>query len=508
MPKPLVECIPNFSEGRRLEVVEAIRGAIQAIPGIHILDQHSDHDHNRTVITFVGPPQAAADAAFAGMAKAAELIDLDHHQGEHPRIGATDVVPFVPIRGITQDDCIQLARQLGQRAADELGLPIYLYEAAATSPDRTNLEAIRHGEYEGLKAAIKTDTERAPDFGPAELGPAGATVIGVRAPLIAYNVYLTTDDVGIAKKIARVIRHSSGGFHFVKSIGLLVDGRAQVSMNLTDFTKTPMARVVETIRREAARYGVAIHHSELVGLAPQASLIDAAQWYLQMDQFEPDQVLETRLFEAIGDAGEAEDSFLDRLAAGTPTPGGGSAAAHVGATAAALVAMVARLTVGKKAYAEVEARMRDVTQQAERLRSDLTKAVDRDAAAFDAYMAARKLPKDTEQDKATRAEAIEQATHGAAAVPLDVAHMALAVLKLAAEVAETGNTNAASDAGAAAAMAGAALVAAGLNVRINALGAKDEAAVAEWLGELEGLEEERGALDKRVREALKARAGL
>jgi glutamate formiminotransferase/formiminotetrahydrofolate cyclodeaminase len=508
MPNQLVECIPNFSEGRRQDVVDAIHAAIQGVSNIHVLDQHSDHDHNRTVITFVGPPKAVADAAFAGMAKAAELIDLDHHQGEHPRIGATDVVPFVPISGITQDDCIELARGVAERAANELGLPIYLYEAAATRPDRVNLENIRRGEYEGLRAAIKTDAERAPDFGPSELGPAGATVIGVRAPLIAYNVYLTTEDVGIAKKIARAIRQSSGGLRFVKSIGLLVDGRAQVSMNLTDFTKTPIARVVETIRREAERYGVGIHHSELVGLAPQASLIEAARWYLQMDQFEPDQILETRLFEARGEVGDPSETFLERLASGTPTPGGGSAAAHVGATAAALVAMVARLTTGKKKYTDVEERMKEAIDQAEKLRADLSLAVERDSVAFDAFMTALKLPKETEEEKAVRATAVETATHGATAVPLDVARMALEVLKMAAEMAETGNTNAASDAGAGAAMATAAFEAAGLNVRINALGAKDESAVTIWLDELEGLKAEHAELVERVQAALKNRAGL
>ncbi len=253
---------------------------------------------------------------------------------------------------------------------------------------------------------------------------------------------------------------------------------------------------------------MAIHHSELVGLAPQASLIEAARWYLQMDQFEPDQILETRLYEAMGGAGNAEESFLDRLASGTPTPGGGSAAAHVGATAAALVAMVARLTAGKKNYGDVEERMEAAIEAAEKLRSELSLAVERDADAFDAFMAARKLPRETDEEKAARAQAIEQATHGAATVPLDVARMALDVLKLAAEMAETGNTNAASDAGASAAMAGAALAAAGLNVRINALGARDQSAVAEWLDELEGFEKERVRLDERVKAALKARAGL
>jgi glutamate formiminotransferase/formiminotetrahydrofolate cyclodeaminase len=508
MANQLVECIPNFSEGRRQDAINAIRAAIEAVPEVHVLDQHSDHDHNRTVVTFVGPPQAAADAAFAAIAKAAELIDLNQHQGEHPRIGATDVVPFVPISGVSQEACIELARTLAKRAADELGLPIYLYEAAATRPDRVNLENIRRGEYEGLKDAIANDPDRAPDFGPQQLGPAGATVIGVRAPLIAYNVYLATDDVGIAKKIARAIRHSSGGLRYVKSIGLLVDGRAQVSMNLTDTTRTPIARVVETIRREAARYGVSIHHSELVGLAPQQSLIEAARWYMQMDQFEPDQILETRMFESMASASAPEGAFLDRLASGTPTPGGGSAAAHVGATAAALVAMVARLTVGKKAYADVESRMKAVIEQAEALRADLTLAVDRDAAAFDAFMAALKLPKESDDEKAARDDAIETATHGAAAVPLDVGRMAVQVLSLAADVAEAGNKNAASDAGAASAMAGAALDAAALNVKINAQSAKDQAAVNQWMADVEHLEKERSALDVRVREALAERAGL
>ncbi len=508
MPTPLVECIPNFSEGRRPDVVDAICAAIQSVPGVHILDQHSDHDHNRTVVTFVAPPQAAAEAAFAGIAKAAELIDLNQHQGEHPRIGATDVVPFVPISGVSHEACLSLADGLAKRVGDELGIPVYLYEDSATRPDRVNLENLRRGEYEGLKQAIVSDPDRQPDYGPAELGSAGATVIGVRAPLIAYNVYLTTDDVDVAKKIAKAIRHSSGGFRYVKSIGLLVEGRAQVSINLTDATRTPIARVVEAIRREAARHGVAVHHSELVGLAPQASLIEAARWYLQLDQFEPDQILETRLFEAMRQAPAPEASFLDRLAADTPTPGGGSAAAHVGATAAALVAMVARLTVGKKKYAEVEARMRELANQADRLRADLTRAVERDASAFDALMAALKLPKSTTDEASTRDAAVEAATQGAAAVPLQVAGWCVEVLELAAEAAEAGNVNAASDAGAAAALGLAALRAASLNVRINAQGAKDQTAVKAWMDDLDRLDRQALAFDQRVKQALKERAGL
>ncbi len=282
MPSPLIECVPNFSEARRPEVIESIQAAILSVRAVRVLDRHSDLDHNRTVITFVGPPEAVEQAAFRAIKCAAELINLDQHTGEHPRIGATDVVPFVPVSDVSMAECIEIARRLGKRVGEELGIPVYLYEAAATRPDRQNLENLRRGQYEGLKSEIETNPERAPDFGPARLGPAGATVIGARAFLIAYNVYLTTDEVAIAEKIARAIRQSSGGLRYVKALGLLVDGRAQVSMNLTDFRKTPVARVQELIRREASRYGVGIHHSELVGLIPEDALVEAAVWHLQL----------------------------------------------------------------------------------------------------------------------------------------------------------------------------------------------------------------------------------
>lgn len=295
--KRIVECVPNFSEGRRQPVIEAIVRAIASVQGVRVLDVQSDADHNRTVVTFVGDPEVVTEGAFQGIATAARLIDLNHHRGEHPRIGAADVVPLVPVRGVTMEECVALARQLGQRVGEELGIPVYLYEEAATRPDRRNLADIRRGEYEGLKEEILTNPNRAPDFGPARLGPAGATVIGARPFLIAYNVFLTTDNVDIARQIASAVRHSSGGLRYVKALGLLVNGQAQVSMNLTDFRHTPMHRVVEMIRREAARYGVAIERSELIGLIPQQALFDAAQWYLQLDGFTPDQVLENRLQE-------------------------------------------------------------------------------------------------------------------------------------------------------------------------------------------------------------------
>ncbi|MBC8448435.1 MAG: glutamate formimidoyltransferase [Chloroflexi bacterium] len=291
----IVECVPNFSEGRRQPVIDAIAAAIGSVDGVRVLDVQSDADHNRTVVTFVGGPEAVAEGAFQSIATAAQLIDLDHHRGEHPRIGAADVVPLVPVRGVAMEECVALARQLGQRVGEKLRIPVYLYEEAATRPERRNLADVRRGEYEGLKEEIRTNPDRAPDFGPARLGPAGATVIGARPFLIAYNVFLTTGDVEIARQIARALRHSSGGLRYVRALGLLVAGKAQVSMNLTDFRHTPVHRVVEMIRREAARHGVAVERSELIGLIPQQALLDAAQWYLQLDGFTPDQVLENKL---------------------------------------------------------------------------------------------------------------------------------------------------------------------------------------------------------------------
>jgi glutamate formiminotransferase/formiminotetrahydrofolate cyclodeaminase len=505
MSSALVECIANFSEGRRPPVVDAIQQAITAVPGVIVLDRHSDADHNRTVITFAGPPEACADAAFAAIRQAAELIDLDQHTGEHPRIGATDVVPFVPLSGCTMEDCVALARRLGERVAGELGIPVYFYEAAATRPERTNLENLRRGQYEGLKSAIESDPDRAPDLGPKRLGKAGATVIGARAPLIAYNIYLTTGDVAIAKKIAAAIRQSSGGLPCVKALGMLVEGRAQVSINMTDYARTPVALVFETVRREAQHHGVEIHHTEVVGLIPQAALIEAARSYLQLDQFHSEQVLESRLFAAQGSGSTARQAFLDELAGGTPTPGGGSAAAYAAAMGAALVGMVARLTMGKKKYAAVEDRMRAMAAQADELRSVLSSAVERDAQAFEAVLAATRLPKETDAEQAARRAALEQATIQAASVPLDVGRRAVEVIELAAEAAESGNANAISDAVSAAALGHAGLQAAAANVRVNAAGLRNPSAARPWLKELESLGSRASSAEDRAHAALAAR---
>jgi len=512
MPTPLIECIPNFSEARRPEVIDQIVAAIQSVSDVKLLDRSSDLDHNRTVLTLAGSPAGVEEASFRAIKTAAELIDLDQHTGEHPRVGATDVVPFVPLSGATMEDCVSIAKRLGQRVSKELNIPVYLYEAAATRPERTNLEDIRRGQYEGLKAEIESDPDRAPDYGPAKLGKAGATVIGARNPLIAFNVYLTTDDVGIAKKIAKAVRHSSGGLRYVKGSGFFVDGRAQVSMNLTNFRETPVARVVEFIRREAERYGVGIHHSELVGLIPQEALVNAAVWYTQLDQFSPEQILESRLFTSPSAPDQTQPepaSFIEQLAAPTPTPGGGSAGAYAGAMGAGLVAMVAGLTIGKKKYADVEAQMQAIRVVAENLRKELTQAVDDDSSAFEVLMTKFKMPKDTEEQKAARNAAIVQATLNAAYVPLHVAEDSVKVMELAVKCAKEANVNAISDAMSGFGLARAALTAAGYNVRINlkSLGEVSSSG-GRMLKELMDFEKKADTLEKEMKSVMKERGGI
>ncbi len=508
MPASLIECIPNFSEARRPEVVEAIQAAI-ASAGVTVLDHHSDSDHNRTVITYVGDPSQVEEAAFRGIKKAADLINLDQHTGTHPRIGATDVVPFVPISGVTMEDCVAIARRLGARVGNELNIPVYLYEEAATAPERVNLENIRRGQYEGLKAEIETVPERKPDFGPSRLGPAGATVIGARHPLIAFNVYLNTPDVAIAKAIAKKIRTSSGGMPSVKALGMLVEGLAQVSMNLTNFRQTSVARVVEAIRQEARQVNIEIHHSELVGLIPQEALIDAAVVSLQLNGFKPDQILEHRLYES-SSGGESipASTFLEDLASATPTPGGGAAAAYAGGMAAALVSMVARLTIGKPKYASAEAQMNEILKQSERLRIELTGAVAEDSAAFEAVMAAFKLPKDTPDQQTRRAAAIEAATLGAAEVPLAVAQKAVTLMALAERCVALGNLHAISDGASAASLAHAALTSAGYNIRANVAGLTDKTAGENFLVRLQALEKKAARLDKDIQKSLQERGKL
>lgn len=296
----IVEAVPNFSEGRRVDVVDAIAAAIRA-PGVHLLHRTSDWDHNRSVLTVAGAPEAVVEGLFRAIQTAAALIDLRVHRGVHPRLGATDVAPLVPIQGVTLAECVALARRLGERVGEELDLPVYLYEAAATRPERRNLAHVRAGEYEALVQEIHLP-QRQPDFGPARLGPAGAVILGARPFLIAFNVFLRSDDVAIAKAIARSIRESSGGLPAVKALGLLVDGQAQVSMNLVDFQATPPHRVVEVIRAEAARHGVAVDRSELIGLLPQEALLAAAAHALGLPSLGTEQVVELALQRALAEA--------------------------------------------------------------------------------------------------------------------------------------------------------------------------------------------------------------
>jgi glutamate formiminotransferase/formiminotetrahydrofolate cyclodeaminase len=488
----LVECVPNFSNGRDPEVYDQIAAAISGVKGVTVLDVSADPDHNRTVITFVGPPQPVEQAAFEAIKRAAELIDLNFHEGEHPRIGATDVCPFIPVKGISIDQCVEIARRVGARVGEELGIAVYLYGAAATRPERSSLAAIRKGEYELWKMEVATNPEREPDFGPTEPKPWGATVIGARPFLIAYNLFLNSDNADIADEIARNIRFSSGGLRNVQAKGFLVEGQAQVSMNLTNFQKTPIYRVQELVRREAAHYGLTITSAELIGLTPQQALVDAARWYLQLDDMQESQILEYRLNEE-ADEDVSLETFIEATAEATPTPGGGSAAALAGALAAALTEMVAGLTTGRKKYADVNDEAERIKQEAAHLRRRLTDAIAEDAAAFEAVMAAYRRQEITEEEKAS---AVELATYQAALVPLKVAEMSLESAELAAQIARIGNVNAATDAAAGALMAQAAVGAAALNVKVNASALQDKA-------QADYLREAIAKLEKRVAEVVK-----
>src|SRR5215467_1361725 len=315
--KRLIECVPNFSEGRDAAKVEALVAAMRSVPGVYVLDHEMDADHNRSVITLAGEPEAVAEAATLGAGKAMELIDMNEHKGAHPRVGATDVVPFIPVEGVTLDDCVALARRVGNEIWKRYRIPIFFYEAAATRPDRVNLENVRRGQFEGMKEELKKNHERQPDVGEPKMHPtAGVTVVGARKFLVAYNVNLNTPDVEVANKIARAIRFSSGGLRYVKSMGVELKARnlAQVSINLTDYEQTPMHRVYEMVKREAQRYGAAPVGSEIVGLVPKKALEMAADYFLQLENFSPSQVFENKL--ALALAGSPLDEKRDgKLAA-------------------------------------------------------------------------------------------------------------------------------------------------------------------------------------------------
>jgi glutamate formiminotransferase/formiminotetrahydrofolate cyclodeaminase len=478
----LVECVPNFSEGRDKSKVDAIVDAMK-MDGVYLLDREMDADHNRCVITLVGGREAIQEAAIRGVGKAAELIDLNVHKGAHPRMGATDVVPFIPIDGVTIEDCVAMARHVGEEIWKRYQIPVYLYEAAAATPERQNLENIRRGQFEGIRAEIATNAARKPDFGEGRVHPtAGATVVGARKFLIAYNVFLNTPDVEIAKKVAKAVRFSSGGMRFVKGAGFLVRGLAQVSMNLTDFEQTPVHRVFEMVKREAVRYGVTPVSSEIVGLIPKKALEAVAEWFLQVENFDSSLILENRLASvmsgktAVGGLRAGMEPFVEQLAAPTATPGGGSAAAAAGAMAAGLAAMVASMSRGKKAYLQYDAQLRAAIGRLEPLREELKAAVDGDAEAYDAVMKAYKQAK---TDAGNGDALIEASLKLATGLPLSVAEKAHEVAEITQSLFAISNPNMKSDLTTAQALAGAAITGALANVEINLASIKDLGFAAE-----------------------------
>ena len=440
--KQLIECVPNFSEGRDAAKVDALVAVMSAVPGVSVLDREMDADHNRCVITLAGEPDAVAEAAMRGVGKALELIDLTKHSGAHPRLGATDVIPFIPVDGVIIEDCVALARRAGREIWERYRVPVYFYEAAALRPQCANLENIRKGQFEGLRQEVLKNPDRAPDVGGPALHPtAGAVVVGARKFLIAYNINLNTPDLSIANKIAKAIRFSSGGLRYAKAMGVDLKARhlAQVSINMTDFEQTPLHRVFEMVEREAKRYGVMILGSEIVGLVPQKALDMSADFYLQLENFSAAQVLENRLAAARegrpletpgGSLAALARPLLDAVAAPTPAPGGGSVAALSGALAASLGQMVAQLSRQKKSQAQFADRLSEALAAFRHAGDALARAIDDDSAAYEAVMSAFRLPKATPEEQQKRTGAIQQATRGAAEVPMQTAEAAGSLLTL------------------------------------------------------------------------------
>ncbi len=549
----LVECVPNFSEGRNKTIIEAIAKEISDTENVKLLDVDPGADTNRTVVTFIGFPEGVKEAAFKAIKKAAELIDMREHHGAHARMGATDVCPFVPVSGVTMEDCVAVAKAVGKRVADELRIPVYLYEEAAARAGRKSLADIRSGEYEGLPEKLK-DPDWKPDFGEAKFNPkSGATVIGAREFLIAYNVNLNTRDRKLAHDIALSIRETGrnkrdadGNFvrdengNPVKEPGLLpatravgwyIDeyGQAQVSINLINYKITPPHIAFDTICEEAVKRGLRVTGSELVGLIPLQAMLDAGHYYLlkqgkspgipeeelvetaivsmgmrDLTQFDPQKkIIEYQVRELKGPLIKMDlRDFANELSIDSPAPGGGSVAALAGALGSALTSMVANLTFGKKEYQDNWEEMKEVAVKAQRLKDELLRLIDRDSDAFNKLMDAFRLPKKTDEQIAEKDRVVEEATKEACLVPLDVMKNSLDVLKLARIVAERGNENAASDAGVASLMAKSAVEAAGLNVKINLPGIKDTEFITRMKTEVINLTTEANNLQNKIIEAV------
>jgi glutamate formiminotransferase len=496
--KRLVECVPNFSEGRDAAKVDAIVAAMREVSGVYLLDRESDADHNRSVVTIAGEPEAVAEAALRGVGKAAELIDLTRHSGAHPRMGATDVVPFIPIEGVAIEDCVALAKKVGREIWERYRIPVYFYEAAAQRPERTNLENIRKGQFEGLREEVLRNPDRAPDIGEPRLHPtAGAVVVGARKFLIAYNINLNTPDLEIAKRIGKNIRFSNGGLRYVKAMGVDLRARhlAQVSINLTDFEQTPIHRVFEMVKREAERYGVSIVGSEIVGLIPKRAIELTADFYLQLENFSPAQVFENRIEDSFagapvqgpGKLAALAQPFLDAVAQPTATPGGGSVAALAGALAASLGQMVAGLSRKKKSQAAYVERLSDALAEFQAASRALAEAIDRDAASFESVMAAYKLPQSAPEEAKHREAAIQQALQGAASVPLEVARRAAEIFERLRQLESMASPSMLSDIRVGRLMAAAAVRGALENVAINLESITDAAFAARMRAESESL---------------------
>jgi len=579
----IVECVPNFSEGRRPEVIARLVESVESVEGAAVLDTHVDADHNRSVITFVGGVEAIVEAAVRVAARAAELIDLRHHAGVHPRVGALDVLPFVPVRGVTLEDCIHLAHAAGARIAREVGVPVYFYESAARRPDRVNLEDVRRGGFELLREEIATNPERAPDEGAPRLHEtAGACVVGARSLLVAYNINLDTKDLTVARRIARAVRGRDGGLRFLKALGfeLRERGLTQVSMNLVRFERTELHHAFEAVRREAERYGVRVAGSEIVGLIPQAALDRSAEYFLQIENFSPDLVLENRIASALArrreatagqsrnaatqhatTRGAATEDAADKDAAtegaaiedepgagsqgwsadveaaaikrhdhlpereaseGSSTrhassveaaanashaapdeiTGGGAAAAYAAALAAALGEMVAHLVERKGKQEDMEREARDALQALADLRARLNGAAEEDGASFAGVIGARRMPGRNEEERRARANAVEEALKGAAAVPLEVASLAVQVAELLETLAELGEPAWLSDSAAGAQLALAAVVSARYNVLVNASEIEDEEFTGEHLSRADDLLERAREIAARVEASL------
>lgn len=521
----LVECVPNFSEGRDREKIKAITQEIERTPEVRLLDVDPGESTNRTVVTFIGSPEGVEEAAFRAIRKAAELIDMRQQKGAHSRIGATDVCPFVPVSGVTMEDCVLLARNLGKRVARELGIPVYLYEEAAQKPERRNLANIRAGEYEGLAEKLK-DPRWAPDFGDPVFNPtAGATVIGAREFLIAYNINLNTRDRRLAHEISLRLRESGraqrdaqgnvvrdaqgkavtlpGRFPHVKAVGWYIEdyGVAQISINFTNYKITPVHLVFDEAAKEAEKLGLRVTGSELVGLIPKEALLMAGRYYLEKQGKSPgvpeEELVRTAVHSlGLGDVAPfdpdkkiienqfREDGpsllklnlreFASAVSLDCPTPGGGSVAALCAALSASLSAMVANLTFGKKGYEEVSGEMKDAASKAQKLKEDLLAAVDEDTRAFNKVMEAFGLPKGSEEQTKEKEAAIESATKQATLVPLGVLERCVPLLELAMLAAQKGNRNSLSDAGVAGLIGEAAAIGAFYNVKINLPGIRDD----------------------------------